>query len=711
MADAPSSTEIINDALLTNLSWAIILVPMISAVLLMFFRFLEVKQRRTIDHPPLYTIVLGVGSLLTSLVLTIIVAVQYATAHGFEGVAQSSFNMIPGELTNGTLELNYGVMIDPLSMLMTLLLAVIASAIHVYAAEYMKHGEKEVTRFFAFLNFFTGSMFGFVLANNLFHSFIFWELLGVSSYFLIGYYWHKPEAAHAAKKAFLYNKVGDVAFMVGIFMVLINEANPTKTLNYVELNELTFDPASIVIAGVLLFGAAIGKSSQFPLFGWLPEAMEGPTPVSSLLHSSTMVKAGLFLLMRNFFFLYDIKLDDANHLKAYLPDVGFAAATLVLWIGIITALLGALMASVEFDFKRILAFSTISQLGYIAAAIGAGGNYSGFFHLTSHATFKSLLFLCAGAVIHNTHNTKDIRHMGDLKRHMSTTFWTTAIGLFALAGFPFFSSGFYSKDAVLLSVEKSAVPGAEVAFGIGVFTAFITAFYVTRMLILVFFGKPRFDNNKVIPHESAFWMRAPLMFLAGLVVLQSVYWMITTLGGFHWTFSEHWFGEVLGVYPKEFSWTGAWISTVAVLAGLGLGYFFYWGKPENVEKSIWGAFAKVIEKRFYMDILIYGSVDRVFLPIGRVFRDYGDAVIDRVIIDSFVRNGTLQVADASDKVDRNFIDGIVNGLWKMIAGLGRLIRPIQNGLTGYYARYMIIGLVLILLSFNIFNFLNDGSLF
>jgi NADH-quinone oxidoreductase subunit L len=712
MADVSEaiSYTIIENSTLTTATWLIILVPIISSFFLTALRYYEVRKGKKIEHPPLYTILFGVGSLFISLILTLWVFVSYFTGPYVDEyqTIEHSYTMIPGT------RFEYGIMLDPLSMLMTLALAVIATAIHVYAIEYMKHHEPEVTRFYAFMNFFTGSMFGFILSNNLFHSFIFWELLGVSSYFLIGHYWQKPEAASAAKKAFLYNKVGDVMFLFAIFMALINQTGPmaTRTLNYTELRVIssTFDQLGLALIAVFLFGAAIGKSSQFPLFGWLPEAMEGPTPVSALLHSSTMVKAGLYLILRGFFFIFNQDLYGRAFELAQQDYLFLLAPDIIAWVGIITALMGALMASVSFDFKRILAFSTISQLGYIAVAVGAGGKAAGFFHLLSHATFKSLLFLCAGAVIHNTYNTKDIRNMGDLARHMKVTFAATAIGLFALSGFPFISSGFYSKDAVLLSVEKSALTGHMGIFIIGIFTAFITAFYSVRLLLLVFYGKPRFDKNKVIPHESSAVMKYPLIFLGSLVVIQSIYWAISTLAGAHWFFSEHWFADVLGVAGHDFSISKALISTGVVLAGYAVGYMFY-KNPNNVEKTIWGPFQSVIEKRFYLDISIYWTVDHIFIPIGDIFKEYGDRTIDRFVIDRIFRDGTLQAADFSDKVDQRGIDGVVNGSWKFFVRFAKLLRPIQNGLTGSYARYMIVGIVVILMAFNIYNMITTTPLF
>ena len=700
-------TTIIQGGTFINLALIIMLTPIFSSFILMFIRYLEIKKNKEIHGVPVYSALLGIGSLLVSFLFSVAMAIMYFTGEYGSDSEHLTTIVADAEMIVGT-NFKFGLMIDPLSVLMTLLLGVIAFLIHLYAYEYMDHGEPEVTRFYAFLNFFTGSMFGFILSGNLFMSFIWWEMLGVSSYFLIGYYWKKDSARRAGTKAFLYNKVGDVAFMVAIFLILILPENTERTLDYHLLAELSIPAKELLLPGILLFGAAIGKSSQFPLFGWLPEAMEGPTPVSALLHSSTMVKAGLYLMIRNFAVLYDI-----HNFHATLPVVDpMAAATFVLFIGTVTAFMGASMATVSTDFKRILAFSTISQLGYIAMAIGAGGKTAAFYHLISHATFKSLLFLCAGSVIHGSGLT-DIRTMGGLYRKMKYTMAATFFGLFGLSGFPFISSGFFSKDAVLLAVEKSSVPYAEVYYIVGVFTAFLTAFYSTRLFIEVFFGKTKdgmdkkFDTKNSNPHESGKYILTALISLSVLVILESLMWAISTYGGITFFLTEEWLAEMLGVHGHAFEWSGAFTSFGVVTLGYLLGLYLYQWNPSarDLLKKPLGWMGTIAENRFGIDILInWISMGIVVKYISPAFAAVDEKVIDEYLINTVISQQIgLGSAELADTIDQDYIDGAVNATWRSTRYIGRVFRKLQTGLTGNYAQYMAVGLVLLLALVTVLN--------
>ena len=613
-------------------------------------------------------------------------------------VVESSIDMIPG--TN----FHWSILVDPLSVIMCFILALIAFLIHVYAWDYMGDSEPEVTRFYAFLNFFTGSMFGFVLSGNLFQSFIFWELLGVSSYFLIGHYWRKSSATFGATKAFLYNKIGDVAFMLGIFIIFANPTNVEKSLDYTYLSSIGIPAQEFILPGLLIFGAAIGKSAQLPLSGWLAEAMEGPTPVSALLHSSTMVKAGLFLLMRNFFSFFKIE-----NLEAILPIGAFNVATVILWCATLTALFGALLALTSTDFKKILAFSTISQLGYIGMAIGAGGLPASFYHLLAHATFKSLLFLCAGAVIHNIQNIKDIRNMGGLWEYMRPTAIATLIGLIALAGLPFIASGFYSKDAVLLTIMESHIPGAIFAYAIGLLTAMITALYATRLFLEIFFGKNTDGSKKkfaenVHPHSTSLLMKSVILILAGLVVIESVYWAVTTFVVGDYIFSEHWLGTVLGVHGHSFNWFNGLLSATVAVIGVGIGLLLYNFSPKlRISiRTIGAPIEKAIANRFGIDIAIYWISDKIFVNgIAKLLSMIDMDIIDNLIIKKVATDGILKAAEVSDAVDQKVIDGAVNSSWKSTRAFAILVRPLQNGFTGSYARYMTLGLIFSFCAFTI----------
>ncbi len=374
---------------------------------------------------------ISIGAVVAGFILTII----FISANGFHINAETSTNW----LTIGDLHVDFGLKLDALSLMMLLIVTGVGGAIHIYSFGYMDEDPGKA-RFFAFMSLFTFSMLGIVLANNFLEMFIFWELVGVSSYLLIGFWFEKPSAGDAAKKAFIVNRLGDFGFLLGILMVW----GMLKTINFSELLEifhptvqpgvfLTYGmlgtPTYWTIAGLLIFCGAVGKSAQFPLHVWLPDAMEGPTPVSALIHAATMVAAGVYMLCR-VLFLLDA---DALHVIAY--------------IGGFTALLAALIAVQQNDIKRIIAYSTLSQLGYMVMAVGLNGPTPAMFHLTTHAFFKALLFLSAGSVILGMHHEQDIWQMGNLRKKMPVTFWTFLIGALALSGIPPFS-GFYSKDSI-----------------------------------------------------------------------------------------------------------------------------------------------------------------------------------------------------------------------------------------------------------------------
>ena len=395
-------------------------------------------------------------------------------------------------LTIGNVRIEFGMTTDALSILMLLVVTGVGSAIHIYSLGYMK-GDPGFSRFFACMSLFTFSMLGIVLANNFIQIFIFWELVGVSSYLLIGFWFEKPSAADAGKKAFLVNRIGDFGMMLGILLLW----SYAGTFNFAELQQrlpsLGLSAGTLALIGTLIFCGAVGKSAQFPLHVWLPDAMEGPTPVSALIHAATMVAAGVYMLCRVSWLI--------------LPSP--AALTLIAWIGGITAIMAATIAIAQNDIKRILAYSTLSQLGYMVMAVGLGGPTQAMFHLTTHAFFKALLFLGAGSVILALHHEQDIWKMGGLWKKTPITFWTFLIGTLALAGvWPL--AGFYSKDEILLMAMHKSTP----LFIIGVVTAFLTAYYMGRECFVVFFGKPRDHHAYDHAHESPWVMTVPLILLA-----------------------------------------------------------------------------------------------------------------------------------------------------------------------------------------------------
>src|SRR5271170_22888 len=394
------------------LPWLILFLPLLAAAVITLFT-LRCKKTSSL---------ISIGAVVAGFVMTVI----FVNANGIHFSGETAVNW----LSIGNLNVDFGLKLDALSMMMLFVVTGVGGLIHIYSYGYMDEDPGKA-RFFAFMSLFTFSMLGIVLANNFIEMFIFWELVGVSSYLLIGFWFEKPSAGDAAKKAFIVNRLGDFGFLLGILMVW----GILGSLNFSALqNSITANPVALgtmaTIAGLLIFCGAVGKSAQFPLHVWLPDAMEGPTPVSALIHAATMVAAGVYMLCRILFLLNA----DALHVIAY--------------IGGFTALLAALIAVQQNDIKRIIAYSTLSQLGYMVMSVGLSGPTPAMFHLTTHAFFKALLFLGAGSVIHALHEEQDIWKMGGLRDKMGITFWTFFIGTLALSGVPPFS-GFYSKDSIL----------------------------------------------------------------------------------------------------------------------------------------------------------------------------------------------------------------------------------------------------------------------
>src|SRR5215203_2408153 len=423
--------------------------------------------------------------------LVIVPAVNHAEPFGEHGLEVVLWTWIPA----GDLQVELGFHVDALTAVLLLVVTTIGMLVHVYSIGYMAH-DPATWRFFAYLNLFMFSMLVLVLASSWLLVFAGWELVGLSSYSLIGFWYHKRSAALAAKKAFIVNRVGDVGFALGIMAIWVN----TGTMNIQEsLARMTEDPTGMAIplsiVALLVFAGAMGKSAQFPLHVWLPDAMEGPTPVSALIHAATMVNAGVYLIAR------------ANPLFAQAPD----AMVIVAAIGIFTAILAASIAMTQTDIKRVLAYSTLSQLGYMFAALGVGAWVAAIFHLMTHGFFKGLLFLGSGSVIHAVHEEQDMRRMGGLWRRIPITHWTFLIGAIAISGIPPLA-GFFSKDEIL---GESFKLGFQWVWAIGIFVAILTAFYMFRLIGMTFWGESRVDKA-VEPkiHESPPTMTIPLWLLA-----------------------------------------------------------------------------------------------------------------------------------------------------------------------------------------------------
>jgi NADH-quinone oxidoreductase subunit L len=409
---------------------------------------------------------------------------------GFHQVYNWSWLSIPG------FSLGMGMWIDSVTAVMLMVVTIVSSFVHLYSFGYM-HGDPRYSRYFAYLSLFSFSMLGIVLTDNLFFLYIFWELVGICSYLLIGFWFEKPPAASAGKKAFITTRIGDVGMFIGILIVYSHIGHLSYSDLFSSVANGGWDNGLLTVTGIFLFMGAVGKSAQFPLHVWLPDAMEGPTPVSALIHAATMVAAGVYMVARLF--------------VIFTPDTLLVIA----YIGAVTAFFAATVAIVMTDIKRVLAYSTLSQLGYMMMALGVGGYVAGLFHLMTHAFFKSLLFLCSGSVIHAMH-TNEITEMGGLRKKMPVTFITFLVATLAISGVPFFS-GFYSKDAILGETLSFGLrTGHILLFIMGVVAAGITAFYMFRLVFVTFTGEPRNLDRYRKAHESPVTMTIPLIVLAVL---------------------------------------------------------------------------------------------------------------------------------------------------------------------------------------------------
>jgi NADH-quinone oxidoreductase subunit L len=577
-----------------------------------------------------------------------------------------------GQAVNSVVKV--GVYVDQLSSLMLMLVAFIATLTQFYSIGYM-HDDPRYSRFFAYKNFFVFSMLGLVAAPSFFQMFIFWELVGLSSYLLIGFWFEKTSAADACKKAFITNRIGDVGFLIGILLLFYQVGTVTfseLTPDLLAAKGMSGTMATVI--GIALFCGAIGKSAQFPLHVWLPDAMEGPTSVSALIHSATMVAAGVYMIVR-----------------AYPVFATSQTALLVIAIlGIITALGAALIALTQTDIKRVLAYSTLSQLGYMVFACGCLGPIAAFFHLMTHAFFKSMLFLGSGSVIHGMHHEQDIRHMGGLRKFMPITHITFLIGCLALSGCPLLS-GFFSKDELLFAAYGHNIP----VFALGVLTALLTAFYTFRLYFITFWGK--FRGHKE-PHESPFTMTAPLVILSlGALFAGAINFPFVKEGSKPWLIS---FVHVEGGAPHDefFSMVVMGFSAAMFVLGLLWAGRVYWIKKTlpPMDYSKVGVFYKLSLNKFYVDEIYKKYVIDMF-----TFRwcAGGMAEFDRVIVDGFVNlwgRIYMMIAAIKSIFDKRIIDGLVNLIGWITRFASLVLRRSQ---TGYIQNYMLmaaIGLLILL---------------
>jgi NADH-quinone oxidoreductase subunit L len=605
------------------------------------------------------------GSFIVSIVVT-------AGLLGREGenrrFVQTLFDWVP----SGGLNVDMGFMVDPLSATMALFVTGVSTLIFLYSIAYM-HGDANYGRFFALLSFFVFSMLMLVLGGNLLVTFLGWEGVGAASYWLISFWFTKEANAVAGKKAFITNRVGDWGFLVAILLAFAS----LGTINYPELLDNADTLAAVTASGIglLLFLGAVGKSAQLPLYLWLPDAMVGPTPVSALIHAATMVTAGVFLMTR------------VNPILAagfdWVPDV-------IAWVGVLTALFAATIALAQNDIKRVLAYSTISQLGFMFLAVGVGAYVAAIFHLVTHAFFKALLFLGAGSVMHGLHDEQDMRRMGALRPLMPITATTFIVGWLAIAGVPPFA-GFWSKDEILLGAWNSGDAG-KVLWGIALAAAVLTAFYMGRQVFMVFFGEARWaggtstseaqevaaaaeadelrgaelgEEHRLPPHESPWLMTVPLVVLAVLATLG---------GGLNLPFTgdtlvlEHWLEPVVGENLEVVTVsTGAkWVLAIVAAAGAVVGIvtaalIYLWRRVRPVEPPV----------------LAHGWY-------------YDEAVT------AFVGGPGHTGFEGVAAFDRTAIDGGATGVATLVQGLGRGLRHVQTGFVRSYALGVAAGVVAVL---------------
>ena len=610
--------------------WLLLLIPLVASFTIALF---------TRKYKDLSSYI-SIGAVVLCFILSIKPIIYFLADPHAEPIERSfPWIDIPG------LYVEMGTLLDPLSVLMLFIVTFVGSLIHIYSRGYM-HGDPGYSRFFACLSLFIFAMLGIVLANNFIQMFIFWELVGLASYLLIGYYFEKPSAADAAKKAFLVNRVGDFGFILGIFVIFY----ATGTFNFLAIEKQieagNVGDWTLLLAALLIFCGVVGKSAQFPLHVWLPDAMEGPTPVSALIHAATMVAAGVYLLARTAFLYH-----------AAPPE----AAMVVAYIGGFTALLAATIALAQSDIKRVIAYSTLASLGYMVMAMGVGGVSAGMLYLTTHAFFKALLFLAAGSVIHALH-TNDIWKMGGLFGKMKVTGTTFLIGTLAMVGvFPF--SGFFAKDEILIATLAS---GNYLLFILGIITAFLIAVFMSKLLFVTFFGEKRFHGH---PHESPPVMTVPLIILAFFAAVSG----LVALPSLDPNFSTYIGGHVED--GKEGGHFVAILSTVVVLAGILVAWLIYQRRAIEAE-------------------MIANHCHPIYRLLER--RLYIDDFYDRVIV-AKIYNGMARMFNF---MEIHLIIGLmVNGTAFLTREAGKALRMITTGRLQEYALFMVGGVVILLLFF------------
>jgi NADH-quinone oxidoreductase subunit L len=655
-----------------HLAWLIPVFPFAAFLVILFF-----GKRLPGKGAPV-----GIAAIAISFVLAAGVLVQAIRTPGL--LLERSTTLT--DFGDGRMTL--GMKVDGLAAVMFIVVTLVSLLVQVYSTSYM-HGDKRYTWFFAVLSLFTTGMLIVTIADNMLLMLVGWEIMGVCSYFLIGHFWEELPNSNASIKAFLTTRVGDVGFMIGIF-ILFWGANSFRFTDVIEAAESGEMSRGLIVAGtVCIFFGAVGKSAQFPLHTWLPDAMAGPTPVSALIHAATMVASGIYMVAR----LYPVF------------ELSGPALNLIGVLAAITMAMAAFIALVQDDIKKVLAYSTVSQLAYMTAGLAVGGYTAGFFHLFTHAAFKGLLFLGAGSVIHAVHSN-NMSDMGGLRKYLPRTHATYAIGCLALAGFPFFAA-FWSKDEVLLDAYWAAGfghPHEEVATSplVGklvlvsaLLTAGMTAFYTFRMYFLTFWGRYRGHGT---PHESDSRMTVPLMVLAVPAVLVG-YWNAPFFpDGYNFSRVTAFVGKAY--HEPELVPTVAGLSLLLFLAGIGLAYSIYGsGRPDRDPTLHMGVATTVFARKFFLDDLYLGGIVR---PVREQVAQASYWLNQKVFDAPPNLGGRAGVAlgRVAYRVDQTVVDGAVNGAGRGARFVGRGLRLLQNGNVQAYATGMFVGIVALAVIFS-----------
>lgn len=595
----------------------------------------------------------------------------------------------------GTFEVNVSFWVDPLSVIMILVVSGIGGLIHFYSIGYM-HEDRSFWRYFAYLNLFTFSMLLLVTADNVLLMFVGWEGVGLCSWALIGFWYTDHTNTRAGNKAFIVNRVGDFGFILGVFLLywtLSDQGHASLAFRDIDAHATLL--ANVELWGVsvatlvtfLLFVGATGKSAQIPLYVWLPDAMQGPTPVSALIHAATMVTAGAYMIAR------------LNTVFSLAP----ATLEIIAFIGAATALFAATIAVAQTDIKRVLAYSTISQLGYMFLAMGVGAYAAGVFHLFTHAFFKACLFLGSGSIIHGLQGEQDMRRMGGLRTHMPATFWTFTVGVLAIAGTPFLA-GFFSKDAILWQAYSSTL-GSTTLWAVGVFVAGLTAFYMFRQYFLVFFGECRAEHHVIEHvHESPRTMTTPLWILAVGSVLAGYIGLPEFAGG---SLLDHWLEPVIhghggGNGHHSLGLELGLMGTSILFAGVGLLiaaalYFYRTPRPERMGDSA-DFFSRILYNKYYVDEVYQFVFVGGLMLLSRI-----GAAFDRYVIDTIVDGTakiTVLISSFNGLFDRYIVDMLVNAVANITFAIGNNFRRLQTGNINTYL-YVVIGAVVLGLLFKL----------